>query len=96
MLFWKKLIHLLRREAGIEDGDQLDGLSMPLILGKSTIATLTATVRREGVQRERDAEVCVALSVRVGGLSVKIAAGILAVMSTITHAHQTGNTVSIA
>ena len=44
-------------------------------------------------------EDCVALSVRVDGLSVKITAGIsavMAVMSTITYAHQTGNTVLIA
>ena len=82
MLIWKNLIHLLSREPDIGDGD-LDGLLMPLILGKSTVATLIVIVRREGVQRERDAEVCVALSASVGGLSVKIAAGISAVMSTI-------------
>ena len=79
----------------ITAGD-LDGLLMPLILVKSTVATLTATVRREGVQRERDTKICVALSVRVGGLSVKIAAGVSAVMSMITYAHQMGNTVSNA
>ena len=69
---------------------------MPLVLRKSTAVILTTIVQREGVQRERDAEVCVALDVRVGGLSVKITAGILAVMSTIAYAHQTGNTVSNA
>ena len=92
VLIWKKLIHLLSTEPDIGDGD-LDGLLMPLILGKSTVATLLVIVRREGVQRKRDAEICVALSASVGDLSIKIAAGISAVMSTIVYAHQTGNIV---
>ena len=40
-------------------------------------------------------EDCVALSVRVGGLSVEIAAGISAVTSTIKYAHQTNGKHSI-
>ena len=96
VFIWKtKLIHRLSRESDIGDGG-LGGLSMPLILRKCTAVILIAIVRREGVQRERDAEVCAALSAHAGGLSVKTAAGILAVMSTIAYAHQMGSIVSNA
>ena len=88
------MIHRLRQESGIGDGD-LDGWSMSFVR-KSTAVTLTAIVQRGGVRREIDVEDCVALSVRVGGLSVKIAAGILAVTSTIAYVPQMGSIVSSA
>ena len=67
---------------------------MPLNLEKkSTAETLTVTVRREGAQKERDAEACAAPSVRAGGLFAKTAAGIGAVTSMIAYAHQMGNIV---
>ena len=85
---------ILRIESGIRDGD-LGGGSMPFVR-KSTAVTLTVIVQRGGVRREGDVEDCAALSVRVGGLSVKIAAGISAVTSTIGYAHQMENIVSSA
>ena len=62
---------------------------MPFIR-KSTAVTLTAIVQRRG---EVDVEDYAALSVRVGGLSVEIAAGISAVMIMIGYAHQMGSSI---
>ena len=66
------------------------------ILHLCTAVTPTVIIQRGGVQREVNAEDCAALSVHVGGLSVKIAAGISAVTSTIGYAHQMGSIVSSA
>jgi hypothetical protein len=80
-------------EPDIRYGDLDHGWLIPLVRKKSTAGTLTAIVRRKGVQRERVVEDCAALGVHVGGLSAKTAAGISAVISMIAYVHQMGDIV---